>query len=77
VRPSLAPLAAAVSKAGVAADLALMITYQADGTITDVSVAKSSRNRDLDRAAVTWARRAKLCPGSPGQGRLPFSFAVE
>ncbi len=77
VRPSMAPLQQAVSRAGVSADLALMITYAADGTITDVSIAKSSRNRDLDRAAITWARRAKLCPGSAGQGRLPFSFALE
>jgi protein TonB len=77
VRPSLAPLQQAASRAGVAADLALMITYQADGTITNVDIVKSSRNRDLDRAAQTWAKRAKLCPGSAGQGRLPFSFATE
>jgi len=55
----------------------LLIVYQADGTITDVSVAKSSRNRDVDRAAVTWAKRAKLCPGAAGQGRIPFSLSSE
>jgi protein TonB len=71
------PLQQAVSRAGASADLVLTIVYQADGTISDVTVSKSSRNRDLDRAAVTWARRAKLCPGSAGSGRLPFSFDLD
>lgn len=77
VRPSLAPLSAAVSRANINATLVLLITYQADGTITDVSVASSSRNRDVDRAGVAWARRAKLCPGAAGSGRIPFDLKTE
>jgi outer membrane biosynthesis protein TonB len=37
-------------------------------------VAQSSRNRDVDRAAQQWARRIKLCPGSPGSGILPMNL---
>jgi periplasmic protein TonB len=76
-KPSLAPLQAAAGRAGGSTDLVLALTFQADGTVTDVSIAKSSRNRDLDRAAQTWARKVKLCPGAAGTGRLPFSFSAE
>ena len=39
--------------------------------------AGSPPDRAWSAAAQTWAKRAKLCPGSAGQGRLPFSFATE
>lgn len=72
------PLLVALQKSGAtSADLALHLTFTADGSVTSVSVSKSSRDRDLDRAAQSWARAVKLCPGAPGDGILPFSFSLE
>jgi TonB family protein len=69
------PLIMALNKSGASsADLALHLTFTADGTVTAVSVSKSSHNRDLDRAAQSWARGVKLCPGPSGDGILPFTF---
>jgi protein TonB len=73
-QPSLAPLQSAVARARINTEMRLSLTFQADGTVTDVSVAQSSRNRDVDRAAQQWARRIKLCPGSPGSGILPMNL---
>ena len=71
------PLIRALAQSGSdSAELSLRIAFTADGSITSVSIAKSSRNRDLDRAAQNWARGAKLCPGAPGEGILPFSFTL-
>jgi protein TonB len=72
-KPSDAPLAQAIGRSGMEqAEVDVTVTFGADGTITDANVTRSSRNRDIDRAALQWARRAKLCPGAPGQGRIPF-----
>ena len=68
---------AALSRSGVeGAEMTLRITYTADGSVTDVSVGKSSRNRDLDRPAQHWARRIKMCPSSGGVGKLPIVFKM-
>ncbi|QDQ74057.1 energy transducer TonB [Pseudoluteimonas lycopersici] len=58
------------------ADMSLRLAFTADGSVTTVSIAKSSRNRDLDRAAQSWARGIKMCPGMAGEGILPFSFST-
>jgi periplasmic protein TonB len=69
------PLIQALNKSGsTSAELSLHLTFTADGSVTAVSVARSSRDRDLDRAAQNWARGVKLCPGAAGDGILPFSF---
>ena len=76
-KPSMGPLVRALMQSGSdSANLALRLTFTADGSVTQVSIAKSSRNRDLDRAAQSWARAVKLCPGSAGEGILPFSFSL-
>ena len=72
--PSQAQLASAVSRARISGLMKLTLTFQADGTVTDVQVAQSSRDRNVDRAAQTWARRIKLCPGSAGTGNLPLEL---
>ena len=77
-KPSIAPLVQALTASGASsADLSLHLVFTADGTVTNVSIVKSSRDRNLDRAATTWARAVKLCPGAPGDGILPFSFSAE
>ena len=76
-KPSMGPLLRALQQSGSSsADLSLRLTFTADGTVTNVSVTKSSRDRGLDRAAQSWAREVKLCPGAPGEGILPFSFSL-
>jgi protein TonB len=73
-KPSLAPLQSAVSRARIVAVMRLTLTFTADGTVTDVQVTQSSRDRTVDRAAQNWARRVKLCPGSPGTGVLALDL---
>jgi protein TonB len=76
-KPGMGTLVRALMQSGSStAEMSLRLTFTADGSVTNVSIAKSSRNRDLDRAAQTWARGVKLCPGSAGEGVLPFSFSL-
>ena len=76
-KPSTGSLVRALAQSGSSsADLSLRLKFTADGSVTEVSIAKSSRNRDLDRAAQSWARGVKLCPGSAGEGILPFTFSL-
>ena len=72
--PPLAPLQAAVGRARIQGSMKLLLAFQGDGTVTDVSVNQSSRDRNVDRAAMSWARRIKLCPGAPGSGVLPLDL---
>ena len=72
--PDMGALRGAVSRARISGRMALTLTFQADGTVTDVSVSQSSRDRNVDRAAQSWARRIRLCPGSPGSGILPLDL---
>jgi periplasmic protein TonB len=66
-----------LSRSGLeSAEMSLRLTYAPDGTVTDVSVSKSSRNRDLDRAAQQWARRIKMCQSAGGVGILPIVFRM-
>jgi len=53
----------AALRAGVTGTVIVQVTYDASGTVTDASVYKSSRNRDLDRAAVAGVRKWKINPG--------------
>ena len=73
-QPSMAQLQSAVARARINTTMRLTLSFQADGTVTDVQVAQSSRDRNVDRAAQNWARRIKLCPGSAGTGNLPMEL---
>jgi len=48
---------------GVGGSVMLLVTIDANGTVLNVSVKKSSRNRNLDRAAMDAARRWRFNPG--------------
>ncbi|MBN4841748.1 energy transducer TonB, partial [Citrobacter braakii] len=47
---------------GVGGTVILVISIDAQGNVLDIQVEKSSRNRNLDRAAVEAARRWKFNP---------------
>jgi protein TonB len=70
--PPQGPLQSAVGRARISGTMKLQLTFTADGSVTDVSVAQSSRDRNVDRAAQSWARRIKMCAGQPGSGILPL-----
>ena len=67
-------LASALGRARITGQMRLTLTFTADGAVTDASVSQSSRDRNVDRAAVAWARRIKMCPGQPGTGTLPLDL---
>ena len=67
-------------RAGIQGTVILVVDVDANGNVTNVSVEKSSRNRDLDRAAMQAARRWRFNPsivnGQPAAGRVrvPVDF---
>jgi protein TonB len=69
------PIAAA--RAQATGTTIVQVTWAADGTITDSTVFKSSRNRDLDRAATTQVKRWTVCPGQPGTGTIKVDWVLE
>lgn len=70
----------AAARAGIEGSVVLIIDVDGAGNVTNVSVEKSSRNRDLDRAAMDAARSWKFNPsivdGRPTAGRIsvPVDF---
>lgn len=86
-RPSLASLETRMARSGIEkANVSLLLLLNPCGEVRDLSVEASSGNRDIDRAAVQWARGARFPSvlqslGSLGRrgtlGRLPFSFSVD
>lgn len=59
----------------------LILTLDSCGSVIDVGVERSSRNRDLDRAAIEGARAWRFVPTTDGQGnteprrvRVPVDF---
>ncbi|HRN62722.1 MAG TPA: energy transducer TonB, partial [Luteimonas sp.] len=72
----------AAARAGIEGTVVLIIDVDANGNVTDVAVEKSSRNRDLDRAAMQAARRWSFRPsivnGQPAAGRVrvPVDFRL-
>lgn len=67
----------AAARAQATGTTVVMVSWVADGTITDVSVHKSSRNRDLDRAATSGVKRWKVCPGQPGSGTVTVEWKLD
>jgi len=72
----------AALRAGITGTVVLIIDVDASGNVTNVSVEKSSRNRDLDRAAMDAARKWRFNPGSQGgqkvagRVRVPVDFKM-
>ena len=70
----------AALRAGVEGTVILIVDVDANGNVTNVAVERSSRNRDLDRAAMQAARRWRFNPsvvnGQPAAGRVrvPVDF---
>lgn len=74
-RPSTAGLSAAAYMNCLGeVSVQAMITFDARGTITDVSLLSSTGVRDVDRAVVSWLRRSSMVPGAAGTARVPFAF---
>ncbi|HHW4679106.1 MAG TPA: energy transducer TonB [Xylella sp.] len=69
-------------RSGITGEVVLIIDVDANGNVTNVSVEKSSRNRDLDRAAMEAASKWKFNPSvingkkSAGRVRVPVNFAL-
>ena len=72
----------AAFRAGIQGEVILIIDVDANGNVTNVSVERSSRNRDLDRAAMEAARKwkfnASIVNGQKAAGRVrvPVNFAL-
>ena len=70
----------AALRAGIEGTVILIVDVDANGNVTNVAVERSSRNRDLDRAAMQAARRWRFNPsvvnGQPAAGRVrvPVDF---
>jgi len=74
----------AAFRAGIQGEVGLVVDVDANGNVMNVAVEKSSRNRDLDRAAMEAARKwrfnaAKSSSGAPMAGRIrvPVTFALD
>ncbi|MEE7559289.1 energy transducer TonB, partial [Xanthomonas sp. Kuri4-2] len=72
----------AAFRAGVQGEVILIVDVDANGNVTNVAVEKSSRNRDLDRAAMEAARKWKFNASvvngqkAAGRVRVPVNFAL-
>src|SRR3546814_5750842 len=77
--PSYPPAAV---RAGIEGTVILIIDVDANGNVVDVSVERSSRNRDLDRAAIAAARKWRFNPSvvngqkAAGRVRVPEDFTL-
>lgn len=84
-RPPMTGLQSAISMSGLqAAHVMLLVVLNACGEIRDVTITKSSRHRDIDRAAIAWARKAvfstqiRALAGTRGAVmRIPVDLRVE
>ena len=73
----------AALRSGITGTVILIISVDAQGNVTDVEVERSSRNRDLDRAAIQAARKWRFNPAqvdgvnSAGRVRVPVDFNLD
>ena len=65
----------AAFRAGIQGEVILIIDVDANGNVTNVTVEKSSRNRDLDRAAMEAARSGASTPLNLAVRRRQVAFA--
>ncbi|WP_068873664.1 energy transducer TonB, partial [Xanthomonas translucens] len=69
-------------RSGAEGEVILIIDVDANGNVTNVAVEKSSRNRDLDRAAMEAARKWRFNSAvvngqkTAGRVRVPVNFAL-
>ena len=69
-----------LQRRGIGGTVTLLLTYDTAGNVIDVAVESSSGQRELDRSAMTAARRWKINPGmrngqkSGGVARVPVTF---
>lgn len=82
-RPSLAPIESAVGQAGLPPTrLAIGVLLNPCGAVRAAWVMESSRNRQVDRAAVAWARRLVMPEAVSGldgvgmTGKLPMQVSA-
>lgn len=54
----------------------VLITWNTTGQIVNVVLQTSTGSRELDRAALSTARRSRACPGAEGQGLLTLNFVL-
>jgi protein TonB len=72
----------AAARRGIEGEVVLRVTVGPDGSPIDIQVHRSSRNRDLDRAAIDAVRRWMFNPrrvnGEPVQGEVlvPIAFSM-
>ncbi|MBE2292153.1 MAG: energy transducer TonB [Xanthomonadaceae bacterium] len=72
----------AAARSGIEGEVILVIDVDANGNVTNVSVERSSRNRDLDRAAMEAARKWRFNPSivngqkAAGRVRVPVNFTL-
>src|SRR3546814_12681679 len=72
----------AAVRAGIEGTVILIIDVDANGNVVDVSVERSSRNRDLDRAAIAAAKKWRFNPSvvngqkAEGRVRVPGDFTL-
>ena len=55
----------------------VLLTWNAAGEVVDVVLQTSTGSRELDRAALSTARRSRACPGTEGQGLLALDFVLD
>jgi protein TonB len=73
----------AAYREGIQGEVVLIVDVDANGNVTNVAVEKSSRNRDLDRAAMDAARKWRFNPSikngqkSAGRVRVPVAFRLQ
>ena len=73
----------AAYREGVEGEVILVVDVDANGNVTNVTVERSSRNRDLDRAAMEAARKWRFNPSvrngvkSAGRVRVPVAFKLQ
>jgi TonB family protein len=87
LRPGLVSLQSVIARSGMTeARVVLLLLLNPCGEVRDASVAVSSRDRNVDSAAIRWARRARFVStvqdlasfGNSGVlAKLPFSFTIE
>lgn len=57
------PYPAAALRAGITGTVIVQVKYDANGTVTETNIHKSSRNKQLDNAAILGVQRWKINPG--------------
>ena len=73
----------AAYREGISGEVILIVDVDANGNVTNVAIERSSRNRDLDRAAMDAARKWRFNPSirngqrAAGRVRVPVAFTLK